>query len=248
MPVKQKYGCDCPGSFMPDVDGAVEPFLDGDLASGDADAAGVGFELVDLSAVADGVIVGDLAGVLRTQDGAQVESLGDRSEGLVGISRFDSEALGVLGDEYLVEVGGGFRRVGDVVMIEFCDQPVLERAVDTLTPASGLRAVGEDEFHRQLSHGDLEVGRLIITLEDMGTTMAGGSELAGMVEVECGGQAMTSADLIEDAKTAGQRFLRIELAVEGHAGGVVGGEDESRRWKGGAKPGMRAAIDEDELT
>ena len=232
---------------MPNVDRAVRPLLDCDFGPGDADGTRAGLELVDSSVIADSVVVGYFAGGLGTQDGAQVEPLGNRSEGWVGVSRFDSEASGVLGDEDPIEVVGGFDRVGDVVVVEFCYQPVLERAVDPFTPAAGLRAVGEDEFDGKRVHSDLEVGRFIVTLEDMGTAMAGGSKLAGVVEVECSGQAMTSADLMEDAEATIERFLRIELAVEWHAGGVIGGEDESCRWKGGAKPGMRAAVDEDEL-
>ena len=96
------------------------------MSPGDTNAIGVGFELIDLSVIADGVVIGDLAGGLGTEHRAQVESLRDRSEGGVGIPRLYSEASGILGDEYLVEVSGGFNRVSDVVVVQFCDQPVLK--------------------------------------------------------------------------------------------------------------------------
>jgi hypothetical protein len=35
MPVKHGYGCDCPGSFMPYVDGSIKPLLDGDWTAPD---------------------------------------------------------------------------------------------------------------------------------------------------------------------------------------------------------------------
>jgi len=140
--------------------------------------------LVDLSLVTDGVVVGDLAGSLGTQDGAQVEAFRDRSEGGVGVPRLHPEVIGILGDEHSVEIVGGFGRVGDVVVVEFCDQPVLEGLVDALAPAPGLRAVGEDKLDGQGLHGNLEVGRLVVALEDMDAAMTGGSELTGSVEVE----------------------------------------------------------------
>ena len=172
------------GSFVPDVNRAIKPLLYRDFGPGDADGAGIGLELVDLSLVADGVVVGDLAGSLGTQNGAQVEAFRDRSEGGVGVPWFHPEVFGILGYEYPVEVVVSFGRVGDVVMVEFCDQPVLERLVDTLTPAPGLRAVGEDELDGERLHGNLEVGGLIVALQDMGAAVAGSSELTGSVEVE----------------------------------------------------------------
>ena len=226
MPVKQRYGCNCSGSFMLDVDGTVKPLLDRDLSSGDADSASVGFELVRATAIADGVVVGHFAGGPGTEDGAQVETLGNRSKGPEGIARLDSEASCVLGDEHTVEVVGGFIRVGDVVVVEFCYEPVLKRAVDTFTPAAGLWAVSEDQLYRESVHGDLKVGGFIVTLEDMGAAMAGGSELAGFVEVQGLREAVTPGDLVENTEAAVKRLLRVELTVQGHAGGVVGGEDE----------------------
>jgi hypothetical protein len=119
---------------VPDVDWAVKPLLYRDFGSSDADGAGIGLELVDLSLVTDGVVVGDLAGSLGTQDGAQVEAFRDRSEGGVGVPRLHPEVIGILGDEHSVEIVGGFGWVRDVVIVEFCDQPVLEGLVDALAP------------------------------------------------------------------------------------------------------------------
>jgi len=53
--------------------------------------------------------------------------------------------------------------------------------------------------------------------------------------------------VIEDTEAAGQRLLRLKLTVEGHAGGVIGGEDERSRRQGWAEPRVGAAIDEDDL-
>ena len=55
------------------------------------------------------------------------------------------------------------------------------------------------------------------------------------------------ADVIEDTEAAGKCLLGLELAVEGHPGGVVGGKDERSRRQGGAEPRVGATIDEDEL-
>ena len=155
---------DLAGSVVPDVERAIKPFLYRDLGPGDADGAGIGLELIDLSLVTDRVVIGDLAGSLGTQDGAQVEFLRDRSEGGVAVPRPHPEAFGILGNEHPVEIVGSASWVGDVVVVEFCDQPVLERLVDAFAPAPGLWAVGEDELDGERLHGDLEVGRLVVAL------------------------------------------------------------------------------------
>lgn len=69
--------------------------------------------------------------------------------------------------------------------------------------------MGEDDFDRQGLHGDLEVSRLVVPLEAVGTAVPGGGELAGPIEIQSPGKAVASGDVVEDLKAAEERLLRV---------------------------------------
>lgn len=232
---------------MTDMDRAVKPLLHHDLGPGDADAAAVGLELVGTALAADGVVIGDFAGVFGTQHRTQVEPIGNRSESGPGVTWLHPEAFRIPGDEHPVEVVGSSGRVGDAVMVQFCNQPVLEGLVDPLAPSSSLRRVGKDDLYCQCLHGGFETGGLSVTLEAMGAAVPGSGELAGFVEIQCRREAVLPADVIEYLEAGVKRLLWRKEAVEGYAGGIVGSQHECRMWPGRSKPRVRAAVDEDEF-
>lgn len=104
----------------------VKPLLHQDRGSSDADAAGVGPELIGVSLVANGVVVSNRAGDFSAQHSTQAESFRDGPESGSRVLGLHSEALGVLGNEHSVQIVVGLGQVGDMVVVQLGDQPILE--------------------------------------------------------------------------------------------------------------------------
>jgi len=169
-----------------EADGLVESLLDLDGGFDEMASAARRFELIGDPTIADGVVVGDDAGGLHTEDAGQVEVQIEIAPGGRGIGRWAGESLGVAGDEAFVEVTGGPLAGVDSIADEFGDESVLEGAVEPFATAAGLRAVGEDEADGEGVHGDLKGGRWDGASVLLGTVI-GADEVAGAVEVERGG-------------------------------------------------------------
>ena len=200
-----------------------------------------------MASVGNGVVIADGAFGFRAEHGVQVDSFRDSTERRLWIPGLDPETPGILGDEDVVEIGSSRLGFSNALASELSDEPALERAVDTLAPAAGLRTIGEDEIDGQLLHGDLKVGRCIVPLEAVDTAMAGSGELTGSVEVQDSGQAMLAEDVVEGLEASVEGFLGIEEAVERFPGGIVGGEDEGGFGSVFPKPGVWAAVEEEHL-
>lgn len=70
-----------------------------------------------------------------------------------------------------------------------CDESSLKASVQALASSSGLGTVSKDQVNGEMLHGDFKMGFLNFRpLLDMGSAVAGGSELAGHVQVEGGGK------------------------------------------------------------
>lgn len=68
--------------------------------------------------------------------------------------------------------------------VEFCDRPIiLERAIEPLTAAAGLLAVGEHDLEHDCLHCGLETIGSVVTLAATGATVAGSSEVSGLIEI-----------------------------------------------------------------
>src|SRR5205814_2297210 len=128
------------GRAQPDGVAAVEVPADDDVEAGTRAPAGLLGELEDDPVEHDGVVAGDDARVLVTQDLLEIDPP-ERDEGGDGSGRWVGE-LGVdVGQEALaqVPVGGGDR--GDAGHAQLVDEPALQRAVHALTAAAGLGRV-----------------------------------------------------------------------------------------------------------
>lgn len=110
---------------MEDVDGIVKPLLRVDIGCHQAVRPSRGQQLVADPVQADGVVILDVAIVVGTEDGAQVHARRQFAVGGRGIPGLHSEALGVLGDEYPVELVGGSLGGLDAVPAMLGDEPAL---------------------------------------------------------------------------------------------------------------------------
>ncbi len=175
----------------------------------------------------DGVVIVDVAAVVGAADGVQVDTGRQPKEGGCRVPGFDSEPPGVVGDEDAVEIVGGSGSGSDAGSAQLGDQPALKGAVDPLAAAAGLGAVGKDELDGESVHGDFEMGGFVVALEGMGAAVAGSVKLAGAVEVEALGQAVATADVGEHFEAGIACLLGYKEPLQGPAGGVIGGKDES---------------------
>lgn len=208
---------------MGEVDGAIESPLDLDAGIGQVVTAGRWFKLVDDSFEADGVVLGDVSGVLGAEDGGQSKFRMDRSPGGRGVFRRFAEARCVSRDELVIQIAGGSFAGMDSVAYEFGYESSLEGAVDSFTTSSCLGAMGEGQSDGQGFHGDLKGGGRDLSAL-FGGQMVGADELASAVEIESPGQAEAGEDLIADLEATIPVLLRLELAPERLACGVVGAE------------------------
>ena len=232
---------------MKDVDRPVKPFLDFDLALCQYTGAGFRQELEDAVVQGDGVVIGDCPGGFGTEHSTQVQTFWSDAEGGNRVPGFDAELAGVVGDEGFVEVAGGCFGGGDVVVSEFGDEAALEGAVEALDSAFGLWGVGEDGMDSKSGHGDLEGGGFVVTLMSVDPVVAGSGELAGSVDIEAFRQAVAAEDAVEHLEAAVTGFLRMEATMQRLTGGVIGAEDEGKRWPVLSEPGMGAAVQEDQF-
>src|SRR6516225_1983203 len=248
-PAAQALGRDCSVPPVVEVDAAVEPLLDLDFGPGQARAACRRQQLVRLPLETDRVIVRHHARELGRQHGLEVDPGRQRTPGRLGVGRVVTEAAAVTWDEDAVEVLRGPPRRGDLVEFQLGDQPVLEGAVEAFAASAGLGAVGEDQADLEQAHGVLEVCRLALgVVQRLGAAVAGGDELAGAVEVEGAGQAEADEDLVTDLEAAVAVFLGLELAPQRLAGGVVAGQQQAAVRMAGAEPGVRTAVEEQQLS
>jgi len=169
--------------FVEYVYRAIKPLLDLNLGTDKTGSAFAEQELVGTALVGNGVIVGNGTLGLGAKYGPEVKALGHGSEPRFGVSRLDAEPLGILGDEGVVEIGGGRLRFGDTSVPELSNKPTLKGTVDAFAPASGLRTVGKDELDCECLHGDFEVCGFVVALEAMDAAVAGSGELTGSIEV-----------------------------------------------------------------
>ena len=240
-------GLDFSQAGMMEVEGAVEPFLDFDFGVDEVGAVGWGKELVEGALETHGVVVLDGSGGLGAEDAFEFEVGEKRSPcGFRVLGRF-LEATAEFRDEDAVEVGGGGLTIGHAVSGEFGDQAPMKGPVQTFAPAAGLGRMGEDETDGELFHGDFEMSFLDLrALLDMGSAVAGGDELAGAIEVEAGGEALSLEDLITDFETTIAVRGGLELSPERFTGGVAAKEEANLRPRL-AEPTMGRAVKEEEF-
>ena len=209
-------------------------------------AARDGEQLPGSSVEGDGVVSGDDPCFVPAEDGEQVEFSGDGLPGGSRLCRGACEASPVARDEGAVERPGGLVEIGDAMAFEPGDEPVLEGATRAFSPSPGLGAVGEEESDGQLSQGPLKLSRGRDFA--VGQLVAGGSEMAGSVEVEGRRQSVGGEQVQTDAEAAVAVFGRLEASDEGSSGGVVAGEDEAGRGVVGSEPGVGASVEKEALS
>jgi hypothetical protein len=139
-------------------------------------------------------------------------------------------------------VGGGVGGL-DAGPAKFGDEPALEGSFDALDPAASLWGFGEDGLDGQAVHGDLKAGGLVIPLEWMGAAVAGSRNLAGFVEVQAIGEAVTSEDVVKHLETGITRLVRCDQPLQWPAGGIVGRKHQSQHGQVRPEPKVRAAIE-----
>jgi hypothetical protein len=140
--------------------------------------------------------------VFGTENTAQVRVPGYWLECRSALSGGNTEAADVLGDEQPVKIVCGGRCVLDALVPELGHQPALERAIDAFAPASGLRAVGENESDSKCSHRHFEMRGFVVALEAVDAAVASGGKLAGPVEIEGLGQAVAARYVVDTSKQA----------------------------------------------
>lgn len=202
----------------------------------------------EVRAEGDGVVVGDAARVLETEDGVGDELGGPgpigglRPGGRLGKARI--VAPEEAGEE---RVGGVF--VSDSGEAQFGDEAILEGAKEALNAALGLGTGGrhpvDSELLEEASHLGRGAGALELFVERP-ARRAGRPKDPMAIRIGGQGEAWAEGELAEEVEVAGGRFLLVEPAGEDLAGGIVDGgmEDEARAAV--LEPGMMAAVELDE--
>ena len=178
---------------VPDLHGAVLELVDLDDLAAHGPSLGRIVDEVQVPLVVHGQVVREGPLLFPPQDLAEI-FIG--SKGPVGVSRVGrvaTEAAVVVFDE-LGSEPVGIVRVVDAAEAQLLDEAVLERLVRALDPAFGLRGVGAQHVHVELSHGPGELGgvgsapgRPGIDPEDAGLVAVERDGLAVLLDVPADG-------------------------------------------------------------
>jgi len=119
---------------------AIKMLADDDLHASATAPARLRRDLQDLLAQPHGVISSDDTRLLMAQDGVEIDRA-ERDERAGGIARWPRKRRIVARQERLDQVRIGCGQRGDAGDAELIDEPILERPIEALTAATGLRGV-----------------------------------------------------------------------------------------------------------
>gem|GEM_PF-4716114 len=108
---------------------------------------------------AHGVVVADNTVFLNAQHIGEVP--GERHKGRTRLTRLNSEAGIVRGDEGLLEEQAGLIHVGNSGKAQFLGQAFLQGSEHPLRAPPSLRRIGRDQLDAKLDQGATDLGRII---------------------------------------------------------------------------------------
>ena len=187
--------------------------------------AGVGAaarQLDPAGAEADGVVVGDDAGVATAQEGGEIA--GGRAPGGGGVGGGAGEAAVEVGEELGEERIGGLEG-GDAAQPQLADEAVLQRLPEALDAALGLRGARGDEPDTELAQEAAEVRGVLGAaqlLRDGPVRIVADKDVEA-IAIEGQGPAVGGAELLQQGDIAVQILGGPEVQGQDGARGVVNG-------------------------
>jgi len=231
---------------MEEGPGAIEALMDLDPSFGIA--ASIGEDLEDVRPEGDGVVVGDDARVLETEQRLGDEVGGPGAIRGLGPSGGASKAR-IVALEESREEGVRRVRVGDASETQFGHEAVLQRAEDPLDAAFRLGTGGRDpadpEFLQEASHlgGCPSPPKLLVEAPG---AVASAMEDAVAIGVGGEGEARSEGEVAEDVKVTDGRFLFLEPPGEDLPCGIIDRGVEHEHGAAVFEPRMMTGIELDE--
>jgi hypothetical protein len=131
-----------------------------DAQAGAGRSAGLFGELEAGAGEGDGVVLADRARFFFAQDLIEVDGA-ERNERRGRVRRRSREEAVVLGDEVVAQIGVGGVERRDAGAPQLIDETILQRAIEALAAAAGLRRVGADVRDTEPGEGAAEVGEMV---------------------------------------------------------------------------------------